>query len=516
MVVGWIGMLLAAGAETRRLPVFLADNHAGSFAERWQPMAGREWERWGPGGLQRLVLSIDLDFFAGMEMAEQEDAMGRIWRRAMDWPGLAGVCFAVSRPWLIDDAEADSLVRMATALVARTRGAVLEMDASLDDRPDGSARAAELAGKPPRWDAARSSRGLMELLGNLGGALRITDRNRDWTDLIAEPTLQIMADGGEMDCDGVWRFDAAEAPVLRVSGAPDGTGRVRWYALRPARTAYDFLPQTGLGKAFSESPGRWVYEQRHALGETQDVALAPAAWSADGPGRVRIEAEVETEHGWLPVPAMDLRLTTGSGFRRGLLECLQMPYGFGIAMVEEKDLLAAETGWAADCSNVLIHAWRRAGVPMRWGDPGQLRAQLATLAEDVTIDARVEISPEQVERGVMVDFGRHVAAVWEDREPFGILDGNDRVFHHLGGFAEIVSLAELAKSRLVFSVRRAIGMVARAGGECGISGEQSCRRRGARWLGRGNRRDPGGWHGMLRGGSQRGGGVPTVDRRSGW
>lgn len=448
---------------------------AGSFAGRWRTMAGRELPDWEPGGLQRVVLSIDLDFFAGMAAADQAEAMEGIWRRAMDWPGLAGVCFAVSRPWLRDDAEADGLVRMAMALVARTRGAEMEIDLSLDDRPDDSRRAGELAGGAPRWDAGKASPGLMGLLGNMGGALRVTDRARDWSERLDASAFRLVAEGGEMDCDGVWRFEVGKAPVLRVRGAHDATGRVRWFLLRTARMAYDFLPHTGLGKDFSESPGRWVYEEREELGETHDFALAPAVWSPGGPGRVRIEAEVETARGWMPVPPMEIRLSQGTGFRRGLSECMGMPYGFGIARVADADLEAVETGWAADCSNVLIHAWRRAGVPLRWGDPGLLRGQLEPLAERAGMDAGVRITPEMIERGLVVDFGRHVAALWEDRVPLGVLDGGDLVFHHLGGIPEIVPLAELAKTRPVFAVRFLAGpgrrMIVRVAGDVVLAGE---------------------------------------------
>jgi hypothetical protein len=446
---------LTAGAEAAldgRLEV--EPRGAGALAGRWQTMAARELEQWAPEGLQRVVLSIDLDFFAGMEGEAQAVAMDGIWRRAMDWPGLVGVSIAVSRPWLGDDGEADRLVRLATGLVARTRGAQLELDASLDDRPDESVRASEfLTGPPPRWDAAAASVATRALWANMGSRLRVTDRAREWGERLVPAALSIAADGGEMDCDGVWRFDRADAPVLRVGGVDDGTGRVRWHALRPAREAYDFLPHTGLGKEFSESPGRWVYEGRHDLGETDDLALAPGVWSAGGAGRVRIEAELETARGWLPVPPIEIRLTEGSGFRRGMSECFHMPYGFGIAMIAEDELEAVETGWGADCSNLMVHAWRRAGVRLGWGDPGRLREQLETLAEGVTIEAAVEVSAESIERGVVVDFGRHMAALWEDRAPVGVLDGGDLVLHHLGGFPEIVALAELAETRAVFSVR---------------------------------------------------------------
>jgi hypothetical protein len=130
-----------------------------------------------------------------------------------------------------------------------------------------------------------------------------------------------------------------------------------------------------------------------------------------------------------------------------------MPYVFGIAGVTAENLSGVETGWGSDCANFLIHAWRRNGIPLAWGDPGRLRAQLATKAENITLADAVSLSPEEIERGLAIDFGRHVAALWEDREPLGKLGGNDLVVHHLGGVPEIIELGKLAHERPVFSLR---------------------------------------------------------------
>jgi hypothetical protein len=101
----------------------------------------------------------------------------------MDWPGLEGVAFAVSRPWLADDDEADALVSLAVDAVRRTRGANLEIDASTDDRPDNSLKAKELVARGevvPRWDLGRSSPPLRMNLAGLGKRLTIRDRGIDW------------------------------------------------------------------------------------------------------------------------------------------------------------------------------------------------------------------------------------------------------------------------------------------------------------------------------------------------
>lgn len=456
---------------------------AGSFAGRWEVMDMAGLRTWSPG-MRPVILAVDLDFFTGME-----DAAARfeeLWGMALDWPGLAGVAFAVSRPWLEDDAEAERLVKLAVDAVRRTRGALLECDVSIDDRPDDSLRGKGLAGAgkaAPRWDVARSGAGLRALLAGEAGRWTYTDRRRvlDAAFWRVWPAATLTADAGSPDCDGVWRFAAGTEPALRVrvpvaacgagnaaradegADAPaylldSASGRVRWFARESVRAAYDLLPETGLGKEFARHPGRWIYEKRSSLGVTEDFALRAAAWKemldkAHGCGRVVVEAEYETAAGWLPVPGIELRVLAGEGFHGGLSECFGMPYAFGIAVQEEGGWQGADTGWGSDCSNFLAQAWRRSGVRIAWGDPGRLRGQLETVAENVRPESGVKLDAAMIQRGVEVDFGAHVAALWEDRAPLGVLDGGDLVAHHLGDRPEVLRLGELARERGKFAVR---------------------------------------------------------------
>lgn len=428
---------------------------AGSFDRRWETCDLKGFREWKPGA-RKIILAIDLDFFAGMTPEDRTTNFEAIWEHAMDWPGLAGVAFAVSRPWLTDDAEADALVSLAVDAVRRTRGARLEMDASLDNRPDDSLKAAELKHRAPRWDLGKVSSGLRMKLGELGERVTIIDRERTWDPSAWADVLgraRIAPDRGEIDSDGVWRFPLGKEPVLRVQTPSEATGRACWFLLEPAREAYDLLPETGLGKSFSKSPARWIYEKRRDLGETSDLQLDPATWRRGSGGRFRIEGEMETSRGWIPVPPIELRILAADGFRGSLSECGGMPYVFGVAGTRGGDRSGVDAGWGSDCANLLIHAWRRNGIPLTWGDPGRLRAQLATKAENVTQAAGVKISPAEIERGIAIDFGKHMAAVWEDREPIGVLGGNDLVMHHLGGLPEAIELGKLAESRPVFSLR---------------------------------------------------------------
>lgn len=443
----------AIGSLDGRLEV--EPRSAGSFERRWETCDLKGFQKWNPGS-RPVILAIDLDFFAGMNPADREADFEAVWERAMDWPGLAGVAFAVSRPWLTDDAEADALVSLAVEAVRQTRGARLEMDASTDDRPDTSLKAAELKQPVPRWSLTKSSPATRMKLCGLGERLAITDRNGVWLPSIWQEefgTSEIVPMTGEVDCDHVWRFPFGREPVLRIDAPPGATGRTRWFLVEASRMAYDLLPRTGLGKSFSHSPARWIYGKRRSLGETQDFQLDPAKWRCETGGRFIIEAEFETPHGWLPTSAIELRIRVGDGFRGSLSECFGMPYVFGIAGVAAGDLSGVESGWGSDCANLLIHAWRRNGIPLSWGDPGRLRAQLATKVENTRLTDRLKISSAEVEAGVAIDFGNHVAALWQDCEPLGILGGNDLVVHHLGGLPEIVALEKLADTRPVLSLR---------------------------------------------------------------
>src|SRR5215216_2706858 len=49
---------------------------------------------------QRLIVTIDLDYFAGLTAAEQEQAFARVWDFVIERPNLRAITFAISRPYL--------------------------------------------------------------------------------------------------------------------------------------------------------------------------------------------------------------------------------------------------------------------------------------------------------------------------------------------------------------------------------------------------------------------------------
>src|SRR5215467_900228 len=60
-----------------------------------------------------LIVTIDLDYFAGLAAADQETAFARIWNFVSERPNVRAITFAISRPYLSSADEAHRLLRLA-------------------------------------------------------------------------------------------------------------------------------------------------------------------------------------------------------------------------------------------------------------------------------------------------------------------------------------------------------------------------------------------------------------------
>ncbi len=93
-----------------------------------------------------------------------------------------------------------------------------------------------------------------------------------------------------------------------------------------------------------------------------------------------------------------------------------------------------------------MYALRRQGQRVPWVDPKRLRDHLDLVARSAA-PGTAKIDAEDLQRGMMIHLGTHVAAVMEDRQPIGILDQNDLVAHQLAGPPEMVTFGQLLKER---------------------------------------------------------------------
>jgi len=423
---------------------------AGSLDALWKVEDVAGFEGWNAEEAP-VIVSVDLDFFRGMGEGEAVSVFGRLWAAIMRLPRLAGVSFAVSRPWLEDGKEAERLLVLAMDAVLGVENRTVSIGVDEPDWPDDSSKAAEYRrqnAEVPRFDWKSPGSAVSQRLA----ALRA-----EGVSFARGESPRLVVDRAAVGIDGTWRVDAARPVVVRVAGdAARSGGRTRWYLLEPGNEAVDLFPEAGFGKNFApRGTASAVWSRRVFLGDSGDGAFALPLPDGDaGLGRWRVQAEVPTEFGSKWSDVLEVRVQSGEGFRRSLAGQFRAPYVFGIGLARGQSLTGPDLGWGYDCANFLIAGWRDQGVWMPWGDPGKLRKNLEALGENFDLADRPAIRAEDVARGLVMDFGAHVAAVWEDRAPQGSLGAEDVAVHHLGGPPELIGVGELTRERPRFALRR--------------------------------------------------------------
>src|SRR5215475_5000225 len=112
---------------------------------------------------QPLIVTIDLDYFAGLAAAEQEQAFARIWNFVIQRPNLRAITFAISRAYLNDEHEADRLLNLAVTSALSLPTAQIEFEPFLTVANDHSDLAKKLitkGQKPSAFEVAQMTQEL--------------------------------------------------------------------------------------------------------------------------------------------------------------------------------------------------------------------------------------------------------------------------------------------------------------------------------------------------------------------
>lgn len=426
------------------------------------------FERSSPEDLERhlslelpVVVSVDLDAFIGPETESQAARFAGLWERIVRLPRLSAVSFAISRPWLADDAEASRLLTLALEASLALPHAEIRFEPWGVEGPDRSERAKELyrqRREPQRFDPETAPPELRSLLLANARRLEVAMAPERWRDLLGrwraeQGEWRIVLEGVDAGADRVLRPPPLSYPDLHLEGGLPGRMRaVKWLQWTPSAWSYDVLPELPAGKVFAGAAPPVVAFESRVLARTTSLSLAPAEWmralpGPGGTGVLRLSAEIETDAGLEQTARIEIRRGASEGFRAGLSEQFGLPYVFGAGFLRSAGLTGPDTGVGNDCANFLVSAWRRSGLRMPWSNPAQLRRHLVRAAELVSANDHVAIPDDADSRGFVVHLGSHVAALWEDRDPMGTLGPEDLVIHHLGGAPEIISLARLMEGR---------------------------------------------------------------------
>lgn len=408
-----------------------------------------------------LIVTIDLDFFTGMEPKTQEDTFEKVWSFCCVRKNLKAIAFSISRPYLASDEESERLVGLAMKAAASLPTAKIYFEPFLSIGHDASLKASALRkeNKPiPSFDVSRSSDELKDILMANRSRIIVSHDAERWQRMLdgwaeESPQIRLAIPGRDPSTDGIWRVPIDVHPSVVLQSEP-------WDAPKPDSVEWALdLPKypscnlTAIGNEIIgfalDSPARPRW-QRQVLPTSEGIldldSLNRFLNKDTGTGDLRLVALAHFGKSIRETPVMEIRRTRGTGFLSSVTEQFGMSYLFGSGELHDGDNTGPEVGWGADCANFLIYAMRRQGLRVPWSNPRQLRSFLEPIVLGATLDS-VHITPEDVQNGLIIHLGNHVAAVLEDKGKLGLLDAQDLVVHQLEGFPEVLSLGDLLARR---------------------------------------------------------------------
>src|SRR6266404_720868 len=409
---------------------------------------------------QRLIVTIDLDYFAGLAAPEQERAFARIWNFVIERPNLCAITFAISRPYLNSDRDADRLLTLALASALSLPTAQIEFEPFVTVANDHSNLAKKLMAKGeklPAFDVAESTQELRARILSARERINVRQDSTRWQQLLSTwndeaPRLHLQVKNREPSTDDVWRVPVDQSADIQLIVEPwtAKPEKIQWVALTPKfwRCNLSGLSGDQVGFVANAAP-RPAWNELAIDCHDSVLPITKIENLFDRQlhcGSVRLRARAVVDGKVRETPVMELRRFIGSGFRAAVTEQFGLPYLFGSGELSEASDTGPETNLGADCANFVVYALRRQGQRIPWSDPKQLRQHLELIGRSAT-PGTPRITAEDLQRGTIVHLGTHVAAVIEDRNPMGILDENDLVAHQLPGAPELVTLGQLLRER---------------------------------------------------------------------
>jgi cell wall-associated NlpC family hydrolase len=409
---------------------------------------------------QQLIVTIDLDYFAGLASAEQEQAFARIWNFVIERPNLCAITFAISRPYLNNDDEAHRLLKLALISSLSLPTAQIEFEPFVTVANDHSNLAKKLMVKGEKlsaFDVAQLTQELRARILSERESINVRQDETRWQQLLRSwndeaPRLHLEVKNREPSTDDVWRVPADESADIQLAVEPwtAKPEEIEWFALTPKfwRCNVSGLSADQVGFVANAAP-RPAWNEL-AIDCHDSVLPITKIENLFDPqlhcGSMRLRARAVIDGKVRETPVMELRRFIGSGFRAAVTEQFGLPYLFGSGELSEASNTGPETNLGADCANFVVYALRRQGQRIPWSDPKRLRQHLDFIARSATA-GMPRITAEDLQRGTIVHLGTHVAAVIEDRNPLGILDENDLVAHQLPAAPELVTLSQLLRER---------------------------------------------------------------------
>jgi hypothetical protein len=448
----------------------VAGRREGDFGNSYEVADLRHFRRSRIG--QPVVVSIDLDYFAPRQDAAPEAAgeirsrLGRILDHVLQLPNLQAINFAISRPYLVSEAQAHLLLYEALRSIAHVVNANIYFEPFADTGEDRSERAKEFYRQrmqPPRYAVENAPPVLRTLLLQNASRIAVSEQNGRWQALLekwrreeATPRVRLWV-GNHPPQDGT-EFTVAAGDRFRLrieNGQSSPDLQVRWKILSTAHAMYNLTDED---QGFANGAPKYLVDRdgpidaADDLSELDDRTLLPFFDRKTGLGTLRVYCEIHRGGEVYLSSLIRLSRYQGEGYIGKLTEIFNLPYVYGSALLKAGGRTSADAAQGADCSHFIIYGKRRQGANVPYVNPQGLLPYLDLIDEfqgfqngvACGLHGPIVVTPELLKRGLLLHFGKHVAAVYGNRGPSTLLTRETQVVHQLEGPPEITTFGTMA------------------------------------------------------------------------
>jgi hypothetical protein len=138
-----------------------------------------------------------------------------------------------------------------------------------------------------------------------------------------------------------------------------------------------------------------------------------------------------------------------------LTELFNTPYIFGSSSQGKRHQTDELTG--SDCADLTVYGARRMGLKVEYTNTYGMEkvAPLVAVMGSAAAPLPLGEGPKQVHLGDVLYFpgSRHVAALYEDREPLGVLDENDVMIHTCWAPATLQRIGDAAPNCFSYPIK---------------------------------------------------------------
>jgi hypothetical protein len=473
--VWWIpaDSLPAAGIERRQQEVRQEiDAHEAVYARRDGDLSGKyevtdlshfPWNRIE----EPVVASIDLDYFATAQSSDEiRLRIGGILDRVLQLPNLQAITFSISRPYLTSQAQAHLLLFEALRYAIRVVNADIHYEPFADTGEDRSEMAKEFYRQrlqPPRYELESAPGVLRTLFLQNASRIAVSEPSGRWEALLKNwrrepriPRVRLWVDGHRMPDGAEFTFAAGKRFRLEVeSPVMPPRPRIRWKVLASAHAMYNLA---GEDQGFANGAPRYLVDREEAVdaadggAELDGEKLVPFFDKKTGLGTLRVFCEATYGEEVYRSSVIRLSRYLGEGYTGKLTEIFNLPYVYGSALLKSGGRTSADARQGADCSHFIIYGRRREGAEIPYVNPKDLLPYLELIDEFQGFENGVAVgrhgaivmTPALLRKGLLLHFGKHVAAVYGNGGKSDALTGDTLVVHQLEGPPEFTTFGAMA------------------------------------------------------------------------